>query len=65
MFSEVYILIRNTSSYISNNGREFISDEFQDNFHRLNILNIKIVPYHQQSNLAERVNRTLNQMTAW
>ncbi|GFX15006.1 uncharacterized protein TNCV_4897741 [Trichonephila clavipes] len=46
------------------NCPQFISDVFERLSHRLDIKHIKTVTYRPQSNLTERVNRTLVQMIA-
>ncbi|GFT31113.1 retrovirus-related Pol polyprotein from transposon 17.6 [Trichonephila clavipes] len=51
-------------SLISDNGLQFISEVFEHLSHRLDIKHIKTVSYQPQVNLTERVNRTLEQMTA-
>ncbi|GFU46782.1 retrovirus-related Pol polyprotein from transposon 297 [Trichonephila clavipes] len=56
--------IRAPISLISDNGPQFISEIFEHLSHRLYIKHIKTVTYQPQANLTERVNRTLEQMTA-
>ncbi|GFY09436.1 retrovirus-related Pol polyprotein from transposon 412 [Trichonephila clavipes] len=49
-------------SLISDYGPQFISDVFEHLSHKLDIKHIKTVTYRPQTNLTERVNRTLVQM---
>ncbi|GFT19307.1 retrovirus-related Pol polyprotein from transposon 297 [Trichonephila clavipes] len=51
-------------SLISDNGPQFISDEFEHLSHRLDIKHMKTVTYRPQVNLTERVNRNLVQRIA-
>ncbi|GFX84802.1 transposable element Tc3 transposase [Trichonephila clavipes] len=55
---------RASSSLMSDNGPQLISDVFEHLSHRLDIKHIKTVTYRPQVNLTERVNRTLVQMIA-
>ncbi|GFT62698.1 retrovirus-related Pol polyprotein from transposon 17.6 [Trichonephila clavipes] len=51
-------------SLISDNGLQFISEDFEHLSHRLDIKHIKTVTYRPQANLTKRVNSTLVQMIA-